>query len=138
MNKYSFGKTSKARRDTCCKIGRVILDEAIETFTLFDFGIVCGHRCEEDQNKEFIEGDSKAKWGDSGHNVMKGNKPYSIAWDVAPYCPKLRDYLWDDVEKFKQLYEHFRLIGLKHGVTIIWGGNFKSIKNDNCHHEIVI
>lgn len=138
MGEYSYGNTSKARRDTCCKKWITILDEAIETAP-FDFGIVCGFRGETMQNKEFAEGDSKAKWGESWHNVMKGDNPYSLAVDVAPYCPIIRDYLWDDHTKFRQLFEHIRMIAYKHGVTVKWGGTFQSIKGGDLPHiEIVI
>lgn len=137
MNKYQFGSTSKARRDTCCKVLRVILDEAIANAP-FDFGIVCGYRGQEMQDREYIEGDSMAKFGQSGHNVMKGTKPYSVAVDVAPYSPELQNYIWNDRGLFEQLFEHIRLIAVTHGVVVIWGGNFKSIKGDLGHIEIVI
>lgn len=136
MGKYSFGNTSKSRRDTCHPKWRIILNEAIKTAP-FDFGIVCGFRGKTMQNKAYNEGKSSAKWGESTHNYRIGDKPCSLSVDVAPYDQEAQDYIWDDKAKFRKLFEHIRMIAYKHGINVRWGGSFKSF-TDMPHIEFVI
>ena len=136
MGSYFLGRTSKARLVTCHRKIQLIVEDAIKHSTI-DFGVVCGYRGEIQQTEAFDDGKSNAEWGESSHNFRQGDKPCSLAVDLAPYSSKIRNYLWDDEEAFKQLYEHIRMTAHKFGVKMKWGGNFASLK-DMPHFEIVI
>lgn len=47
----------------------VELCQKVLDLQLFDFGITCGHRGQNQQNKLVFEGRSKVKWPDSKHNT---------------------------------------------------------------------
>jgi len=136
MGKYRLGNTSKARLATCHKKIQQIVEDAIKTSPI-DFGVVCGFRGETLQTEAFLNHKSKAQWGESAHNFRCGNKPCSLAVDLAPYSSKINNYLWNDEGAFQALYDHIMLTASKFSVELKWGGNFRSFK-DRPHFEIVI
>ena len=126
MQQFFFGTTSKRRRDTCHIVWRKILDEAIRTSPL-DFGIVCGGRGREAQNKAFSDGNSGATWGESDHNYMRGYKFCSLAVDVAPYCSAINDYIWHDANLWVILSNHIIDTARELGYKIEWGGHYANV-----------
>lgn len=75
---YSFSNTSKDRLETCHADLQLIAMEAIKSSEV-DFGIACGHRSIEDQQKAFKAGLSKL---DGVNKKSKHNHSPSMAFDI--------------------------------------------------------
>lgn len=103
----------------------------------YDIGIICGFRGEVEQNKEFDEGDSNARWGQSDHSWRKGNNPCSLAIDFGPYSAKLRNYMWDDREAFKAISDHVIKVAKKLGYTVESGASYSTIKGGDMPHHVL-
>ena len=92
----------------------------------FDLTITSGYRTEKEQNEAFESGKSRAKFGQSKHNVFPSKAvdivPLSINWDS-------KDPRWQEMA-LNAMWCAGRL-----GFEIAWGGNFKSIK-DMPHFEL--
>jgi peptidoglycan L-alanyl-D-glutamate endopeptidase CwlK len=86
---------------------------------IYDCSILAGHRGQEEQERLFSAGKTKAHWRESAHN----SEP-SRAVDAAPYPVK-----WDlgDPEVLKQWY-HFGglVLGMAkaYDIPILWGGDW--------------
>lgn len=117
-----FSKSSLSKIQTCSLDLQEIVNEAIK---ITDFTVLCGHRNQEEQEKAFKSGYSKARWGQSLHNSLP-----SRAIDIAPYPID-----WNDKERFKQLAEVIKQIAFEKGINIRWGGDFKSFV-DMPHFEL--
>lgn len=127
----TLGRTSRRRLDTCCPpLGLIITSAAADPECPCDFGVVCGGRGKEKQNKAYDEKKSNAKWGQSDHNIMKGDDPFSFGIDVAPYSSEKRDYIWDDELLSAALASHIMRHAVKLGYTLEWGGTYK-LRNGN-------
>lgn len=133
MSKYSLGKVSLKRLDTCHSRIQTWVKTAMGTSPL-DFGVVCGFRDETKQRIAFEDGFSKADWGQSPHNWQIGDVPCSLAVDLVPYH---NGYLWEDSYRFEILKMLLLTIAKNVGLQVIWGGNFKSF-TDLPHWEIKI
>lgn len=85
-----FSKKSTNNLKTCDYRLRMLAIEVLKK-TKEDFSIICGHRGEEEQNIAFLRGKSKAKYGESKHNLTP-----SKAFDFAPYPVdwSKKDYRW--------------------------------------------
>ena len=119
----TFGTKSNRCRGEChLKLQRV-LDEAIQNY---DFAVIWGYRNREEQERAFLSGNSKARFGQSRHNVMP-----SRAFDVIPY-PK--GFKASDAE-FYFLATVIMAAAIRVNVQIKWGGHFRSIK-DLAHFEL--
>lgn len=118
----SFGKSSAANLVTCDGRIQYVLNKAI---LIFDFSVICGHRDEDDQNAAFDADMSNARWPESPHNRVP-----AMGADITPWPLD-----WDDREAFAHMAGIVLGVGLASGVPLIWGGNFKSIK-DRPHIEI--
>jgi len=90
-----------------------------------DFVVLCGYRGGEEQNELYRQGKSNAKWEQSKHNFEP-----SLAVDIAPYPID-----WNNTERFAQLAGVMKGVAYKEDIRIIWGGDFKSIK-DMPHFEL--
>jgi len=119
---YKFSKKSKQILLELDLNLYIILTEAIE---FIDFSVICGYRNKKEQNEAFKTGKSKAKFGQSKHNV----KP-AKAVDIAPYPID-----WEDIYRFKKLADLIFKIADKHNIKIVWGGNFLTFK-DWGHFEL--
>jgi peptidoglycan L-alanyl-D-glutamate endopeptidase CwlK len=80
-----FGIKSREIRDELHHIWQEILDEAIKS-DYFDFSLVDGYRSNEQQEKEFAAGNSKAHAGESAHNYLP-----SFGVDLIPYPSEYKD-----------------------------------------------
>jgi len=119
----SFGAKSLRCRGEChVKLQRV-LDEAI---VLYNFAVIWGYRGRDEQERAFRTGNSKARWGESPHNVMP-----SRAFDVIPY-PK--GFKASDAD-FYFLATIIMAAAIRVNVRIKWGGHFRSIR-DLAHFEL--
>jgi len=138
--KYYLGKTSLKRLDTCSPILKHLIWRAMETWGNlegqdFDWGIICGFRDQCAQNNAYAEAKSNARWGESHHNVSMGDRPYSLAVDLAPYDPTIKNYLWHDREKFQILFAHILLTATDLELKVKWGADFNGrIKGGDMPH----
>lgn len=108
-----FSKTSKERLATCHPDLIEVLEEAIKHR---DFVVVCGYRSNEDQQKAFDEGKSKAKPGQSKHNLTP-----SMAVDIAPYNASLKTIDWTDAAAFARLAGVIEGIAISKGIKVRLG-----------------
>lgn len=116
-----FGKTSKAKLETCDERLQEILNEAIKHY---DFSVLCGYRGEEEQNKLFDEGKTKVKFPDSKHNRLP-----SLAVDIAPYPVQ-----WNDTLRFARLFGLIEGIALERGYKLRWGADWDMDNNIKEHN----
>lgn len=133
---YYLGVTSSNRLTTCRPETGLIIRTAIKTSPI-DFGVVCGGRGKFLQEKSKLDGFSDAGWGESDHNIMKGDKLWSPAVDVAPYSAELRDYIWDDNGLWYILHNHIRKTADGLGYKMICGIMLKGGKKDFPHCLLV-
>lgn len=124
---YRYGRTSKARLETCHPKLQRVFNEAIK---YMDISILEGKRGKEKQDEYFRTGASTVKWPNSKHNVADefGNEidGYSRAIDAGPYDPVLRNVDYEDTERYT-LFAGF-IIGLAKGmgIDIVWGVDWDS------------
>ena len=109
MPRYS--KKSKDKLATCDERLQRIFNRVIE---IIDVTILEGYRGQQAQEKAYREGKSKAKFGQSKHNLNP-----SLAVDVAPYPID-----WSDKKRFAILAGVVKAIAHEEGIKIKWGGNF--------------
>jgi len=120
MNKFSIKSISKLNQ-----LDNRLKQICIEAIKVSDFSILCGFRGEKEQTEAYKSGKSKARWGESKHNMIP-----SMAVDVAPYPID-----WSDIKRFEDLAKIFFEIAKKNNIELIWGGNFLSFK-DYPHFEL--
>jgi hypothetical protein len=85
-----------------------------EVIKEFDCTILEGHRGESRQNEMYRTGRSKAKYGESLHNINP-----SSAIDVAPYPID-----WNDRERFTYFAGYVKGKAAALGIKIRWGGDW--------------
>ena len=117
---YKFGKTSRARLDTCDPRLIEILEEAIK---IVDFTVLCGERTEEEQRLAVTTGASKVSYPNSMHN----HSP-SLAVDIAPYPID-----WKDISRFAHLGGIIRGIAQQKGIKIRCGFDWDGDGNITDH-----
>lgn len=82
---FKWGKKSKNMLSKCDKRLQLLADEMLKASD-FDMTITCGYRGEEEQNWAYINGKSKARFGQSKHNLCPSKAidicPYPINWDT--------------------------------------------------------
>jgi len=127
----SFSKTSKDRLRTCHpQLIRLFSEVARRGF---DITIVCGHRGEKAQNEAFECGASRAKWGESDHNVSP-----SLAIDIAPYIPGV-GIPWNDdydLKAWAVLAGAVFAIARELEIEVEWGGYWSF--NDEPHWKLIL
>ena len=122
---YKWSNTSLAKLKTCDERLQAMADMMLSR-SEFDLTITCGHRGKKEQQDAFDKGTSKAKFGQSKHN----NLP-SLAIDICPYPIN-----WDDKdERWRKMALNAMWCAGRLGFEIVWGGDFKSIK-DMPHFEL--
>lgn len=118
----SFSKRSSYRLAQCHLDLRKVLNAAIEQT---DFTVLCGHRGKDEQDAAVAAGNSRLVYPMSKHNQIP-----SRAVDIAPYPID-----WDDISRFVTLGSIVLDIATKMGIDLVWGGNWKSLK-DYPHYEL--
>ncbi len=106
-----FGKTSRARLDTCVDPVQEVMNEVIKHF---DCSILCGHRSEVEQTKAYNEKRSKVQFPNSKHNSLP-----SKAVDAAPYPID-----WNDLNRFRYFAGFVVGIAASMGHKFRWGGDW--------------
>lgn len=114
----------------------------------FDCTVICSERSNEDQQKAFDQGFSKAKPGESPHNYSPSFAldvvPASVLGGVVTRGKKRLTLDWNSKDpeiKAAVREEFFHLAGVvkacaaELGIAIQWGGDFKSFE-DLPHWEI--
>ena len=79
-----------------------------------DFSVLCGFRCQHDQEAAYEKGNSKLRWPRSKHNELP-----SRAVDIAPYPID-----WQNHGRFIKLAGHIMRIAEEQGVWLRWGGDW--------------
>ncbi len=117
---YKFGSRSKA-----ALIGvhpdLIKLCNAVLALGLFDFGITCGLRDEEEQDKLYFEGRSKVKWPDSKHNPDY-ETGLAEAVDYVLYVNGKVD--WNNTKSWYMAIGVFRGVAATMGIKIRTGGDW--------------
>lgn len=108
---FSFSKASLASRKKLHPLLRDIVDEAIKEI---DFKILDSTRGRAAQTKAFLQGNSKAPFGQSAHNYVP-----AIAMDLFP-----APYDWNDTAAFIKLSKVIMRIAAKKGIKLRWGGDW--------------
>ncbi len=107
----SFSARSQAKLSSCHVKIQQLFKEVVKDF---DCTILCGTRYEEEQEKAFLEGRSKAHFPNSKHNH---NPSYAV--DVAPYPID-----WSDIRRFYFFGGYVKAVAKRMGIDIRWGGDW--------------
>ena len=118
-----LSKTSRQKLNTCHSDLIKLIETVAETEKC---AVICGFRGRHEQEKAYYEGKSKAKFGQSKHNL----KP-SHAVDVVPVPLN-----WEDIPAFEKLGEKIMAKAKELGINIRWGRDFTNLK-DYPHFELV-
>ncbi|WP_299733874.1 M15 family metallopeptidase [uncultured Endozoicomonas sp.] len=110
----AFSQRSKDRLATCHPDLQRLMNKVVERY---DISIICGHRGEEEQEKAFREGKSKARFGQSKHNSYP-----SRAVDVIPWPFNQDD--WKDCDYFNHMAGYIMAVADELGIRIRWGGDW--------------
>ena len=117
-----LSKTSRQKLQTChSDLIRLIEAVAAEE----KCAVICGFRGSYEQEQAYREGKSKAKFGQSKHNLRP-----SMAVDVVPLPLD-----WEDIPAFERLGEKIMAKADELGIKIKWGKNFKGLA-DYPHFEL--
>lgn len=114
---------SQAKLNTCHSDLIKLIEAVAETEKC---AVICGFRGRYEQEKAYYTGKSKAKWGQSKHNL----KP-SHAVDVVPVPLN-----WEDIPAFEKLGEKIMAKAKELGINIRWGRDFTNLK-DYPHFELM-
>ena len=118
----TFGRKSTERLAQAHPDLQHLFNEVIKTI---DCSVLCGYRGKEEQEAAYRDGNSKLHFPDSKHNHLP-----SLAVDVAPYPIN-----WQNIERFKTFGAFVKKTAEELGITIRWGGDFKTWK-DYPHYEL--
>ncbi len=117
-----FGSKSVERLNTCHPDLIKVFKEVIK---YYDCTVTCGYRGEEDQNKAFDEGRSKAKYPKGKHNKLPSN-----AVDVYPYPIDFENY-----DRLSHFAGFVIAIAKTMGINLRWGrdwhNEFYTKRNDS-------
>lgn len=106
-----FSEASEVALASCDPRLQDLLRVAIKRF---DFRVLEGHRSLERQQEMFASGVSKARPGQSKHNLYP-----SLAVDIAPYPID-----WADREQFTLLAGYLMGLAESKGINLRWGGDW--------------
>lgn len=118
----SFGKSSTRKLSSCDQRLQDICNEAIKHF---DFSVICGFRCEAEQNAAYNGGASQLDWPNSKHNSTP-----SPAMDLTPWPLN-----WQDEQSFIELSKVIMAVAERQGTKLTWGGSWVSLV-DMPHYEL--
>ncbi|MDE7168645.1 MAG: M15 family metallopeptidase [Mucispirillum sp.] len=118
-----FSKQSLNRLASCHKKLQELLKETVKEINC---AVICGHRGRYEQEKAFRDGKSRAKFGQSKHNMLP-----SLAVDAVPIPLD-----WNDIESFEKLGSVIMRKAEEMNIKIRWGRDFKNLK-DYPHYELM-
>ena len=110
-----YGKTSRARLETCHEDLQRVFNEVIKTI---DCSVLEGIRTKEKQDRMYAEKKSKFKYPKSNHNVTEPNGK-SLAVDVTPYPLD-----WKDRERQTLFAGYVLATARSMGILLRWGGDW--------------
>lgn len=129
---YRYGKSSKARLNTCHPEIQRLFNELIKDW---DISIICGHRPEDEQEAAVKSGNSKTHFPNSKHNLLP-----SLGVDAALYPIDWRDegrhYMFVGMVKQKA-----KDLGINIRCGADWDGDNDTDDqtfNDLVHFELVL
>lgn len=120
---FAFGNASMARLLECDTRLQQIAKISIAT-SPFDFGITCGHRGKEEQDRCVAQGLSKTPFPTSKHN-----KSPSLAFDFVVF--KAGKPVWNDETAFRAVAHHILEVARQCEVKLRWGGDWEMDGEDN-------
>jgi len=103
---------------------------------LFDFGVTCGERPKEEQDKAVFEGRSKVEFPNSKHNIAKGVRDVAEAMDIILYINGKGTYKERDKPSYYMALGVFLGIASEMGIRIRCGGDWDrdfSVTDQNFH-----
>lgn len=118
-----FSIRSKKNLSTCHSDLQRLFNEVVKEV---DCEVICGYRGRKEQDRAFMSGKSRARYGQSKHN----KKP-SLAADVVPLPLD-----WNNIESFEKLGQKVLEKASSLGIKIRWGRDFSKIK-DYPHYELM-
>lgn len=126
--KYKYGRKSE-RVLSEVHYDLELLAREMLAMEMVDIAAICGRRGKEAQEAAFLSGDSRARWGESRHNVLKPD--LSNAIDLVPIINGRIPWKKSDPN-----YKYWYILGGS-GLTIIkkldlkikWGGFFKNLED---------
>lgn len=136
MAKYKYGKKSEQVLSEVHFELELLAREMI-AMEIMDIAAICGRRGKQAQEKAFAEGNSKARWGYSKHNVLAPD--LADALDLAPVINGVIPWIEKDDPK---AYRNWFILGgmgvaicKKLSLDIRWGFYFKIGAGDLGHFE---
>lgn len=119
---FNFGRSSRAKLDTCHSELITIAERALELSPV-DITIVWGWRGEDVQNAFFESGASKKQYPHSKHNhTDTDGMPESLAIDFAPWVDG--KIPWKDTHMFALIAGLMFAAAKEQGVRLRWGGDW--------------
>ena len=129
----AFSETSRRRLLTCDSRLIAVCSDAIQWY---DFSVICGHRTAEEQDALYAQG--RTEPGNIVTNLRGGQSIHqsspSRAVDLAPWVQG-PGIVWDDVERFHELYGVILCCASQRGIEIEWGGLWRTFK-DRPHFQV--
>ena len=119
---FKLSTLSQAKLNSCHSDLILLINEVAKTEKC---AVICGHRGKAEQEKAYLSGTSRAKWGQSKHNQMP-----SLAVDVVPLPLD-----WEDIPAFEKLGEKIMAKAKELGIKVKWGKYFKGLV-DYPHFEL--
>ena len=103
MAKYKYGrKSEQVLSEVHFELD--LLAREMLSMEIMDIAAICGRRGKGAQEQAFVEGNSKARWGYSKHNVVEPD--LSDALDLAPYLYFAIDSLFHVLEHLAKLLSY--------------------------------
>lgn len=118
----AFSQRSLSNLSTCHGDLQRLFGEVIRHF---DCAVIEGWRGQEEQEKAFREGKSRARFGKSFHNAHP-----ALAADVVPYPID-----WNDLSRFQHFAGFVLGVASQLKIDIRWGGHFTTLV-DMPHYEL--
>lgn len=118
-----LSKTSLQKLNTCHSDLIRLIEAVSETEKC---AVICGFRGRHEQENAYYSGKSKAKFGQSKHNIQP-----SHAVDVVPLPLN-----WEDIPAFEKLGEKIMAKAEELNIKIKWGKYFTNLK-DYPHFELI-
>jgi len=136
---YALGNASRGRLATCHRDLQIWVKASI-ALSPYDFTVTDGYRGQEEQERAFEKGTSKAHYGQSPHNNLDPvYGPLSLAVDLVPYIDGKLDY--ENDKAFADINEHLREMAAKLLAdkeienTFEWGGSWERFV-DPSHYQL--
>jgi len=112
---FKYSKKSLENLNSCEERLIRLFSEAIKTSPM-DISVLSGYRGKKEQNRLQTEGFSQLIYPRSMHN-----KEPSLAIDVVPFPVD-----WADINRYRILSYHIKIIAWKLDLKIDWGGDWKN------------